>query len=300
MSDPTSSFNIESKSIKKIIKTNSDNILSICILNDGRIATSTFCEIVIYNLETDKKDMEIHENIEEVSHLFLMRSGYLFSSACEECIIYDIKENSYDIIQKLGELDGDTSKSIELDNGDIICLHKGFYVFKFNPAQSNYFKYKYVEEDNFFNDIIQINAEKIVTSNNADQQLKFWNIKDWSLITQMNNIQVGPYNNCLYLIDSRNMIIGGTDSIYLIDLTTYNIKKKINNKYTIFSICPISDKTFLTTGNEGTITQWKFDNDEINKEHEKENLAKEECLCMAYLTNGQILLGDSKNLIIIE
>ena len=46
MSDPTS-FNIESKSIKKTVKTNSDNILSICVLTDGRIATSTFGEVVI-------------------------------------------------------------------------------------------------------------------------------------------------------------------------------------------------------------------------------------------------------------
>ena len=49
-----SNFNIESKSISKSVKTNSDNILSICALTDGRIATSTFCEVVIYNLEKDK------------------------------------------------------------------------------------------------------------------------------------------------------------------------------------------------------------------------------------------------------
>ena len=46
MSEP-SPFNIEEKSIKKTIRTNSDNILSICVLKDSRIATSTFGEIVI-------------------------------------------------------------------------------------------------------------------------------------------------------------------------------------------------------------------------------------------------------------
>ena len=300
MSDSTSSFNIESKTIKKKVETNSDNILSICVLKDGRIATSTFCEIAIYNLETDKIDMEINENIEEVSHLFLMGNGYLFSSACEECIIYNIKENSYEIIQKLGGLDGDTSKSIELDNSDIICLHRGFYIFKFDPAQNIYSLHKTIKEDKFFNDVIQINSDKIITSNNAEQQLKIWEVKNYSILTQINNIQVGPYNNCLYKIDSKNIIIGGTDSIYLIDLNTCHIKKKISNKYTIFSICPVSDKIFLTTGNEGTITQWKFDNNDIIKEHEKENCAEEECLCMMYLNDGKILLGDTVNLIIIE
>lgn len=294
------SFNIESKSIKKTIKINSDNILSICVLDDGRIATSTFCEVVIYNLEKDKIDMEIHENIEEVSHLFKMRSGYLFSSACEECIIYNIKENSYEIIQKFGGLEGDTPKSIELDNGDIVCLSRGFYVFKLDPAQNIYSLYKTVEEDNFLNDIIEINSDKIVTSNDFDKQLKIWNVKDWSIISKINDIQVGPYNNCIYKIDSKNMIVGGTDSVYLIDLNTYNIKKKISNKYVIFAICPVNDKIFLTTGNEGTITQWKFEGNEISKEHEKENLASKECLCMKYLDNGTILMGDTKNLIIIE
>ena len=299
MSDPTS-FNIESKSIKKTVKTNSDNILSICVLTDGRIATSTFGEVVIYNLEKDKIDMEIHENIEEVSYLFTMRSSYLFSSACEECIIYNIKEDSYDIIQKLGGLEGDTTKSIELDNGDIICLFRGFYIFKLDPALNTYSLFKNVKEDNFLNDVIQINNDKIITSNNADAQLKIWNINDWSCFTKINNIAIAPYNNCLYKLDNNNLIIGGNDSIYLMDLNTFEVKKKINNKYVIFAISPVNENIFLTTGNEGTITQWKFDGDEINKEHEKENLAKEECLCMKYLDNGKIILGDSKNLIIIE
>ncbi len=300
MSDTTSPFNIETKSISKTVKTNSDNILSICVLNDGRIATSTFSEVVIYNLEKDNVDMTINENIEEVSHLFLMQNGYLFSSACEECIIYEIKENSYEIIQKLGGLLGDTSKSIELENGDIICLTKGFYVFKKDPALNNYNLYKTINEDKFVNDVIQVDENRIVISNSVDKQLKFWGISTFSIVSQINDIQVGPYNNCLYKIDSKNMIVGGTNIIYLVDLSTYTINKKVNNEYEIFAISPINDKIFLTTGNEGTITQWKYDNDEITKEHEKEKLAKEECLCMKYLESGKILLGDSGNLIIIE
>ena len=299
MSEP-SPFNIEEKSIKKTIKTNSDNILSICVLKDSRIATSTFGEIVIYNLESYEKEMEIHENIEEVSHLFLMQSGYLFSSACEECIIYDIKENSYEIIQKLGDLYGDTPKSIELDNGDIICLTKGFHIFKKDPAQNIYNLFKTIKEDKFLNDVIQINHDKIITSNNVDQQLKIYDVNNWTILTQINGVQVGSYNNCLYQIDSKYLIVGGTEMIYLIDLNTCAIKEKIDNKYEIFAISPINDKIFLTTGNEGTITQWKFENNEIKKEHEKEKLAKEECLCMKVLDNGKILLGDTENLVIIE
>ena len=299
MSEP-SPFNIEEKSIKKTIKTNSDNILSICVLKDSRIATSTFGEIVIYNLESYEKEMEIHENIEEVSHLFLMRSGYLFSSACEECIIYDIKENSYEIIQKLGDLYGDTPKSIELDNGDIVCLTKGFHIFKKDPAQNIYNLFKTIKEDKFLNDVIQINHDKIITSNNVDQQLKIYDVNNWTILTQINGVQVGSYNNCLYQIDSKYLIVGGTEIIYLIDLNTWAIKEKIDNNYEIFAISPINDKIFLTTGNEGTITQWKFENNEIKKEHEKEKLAKEECLCMKVLDNGKILLGDTENLVIIE
>lgn len=299
MSEP-SPFNIEEKSIKKTIRTNSDNILSICVLKDSRIATSTFGEIVIYNLESYEKEMEIHENIEEVSHLFLMQSGYLFSSACEECIIYDIKENSYEIIQKLGDLYGDTPKSIELDNGDIVCLTKGFHIFKKDPAQNIYNLFKTIKEDKFLNDVIQINHDKIITSNNVDQQLKIYDVNSWAILTQINGVQVGSYNNCLYQIDSKYLIVGGTEMIYLIDLNTCAIKEKIDNNYEIFAISPINDKIFLTTGNEGTITQWKFENNEIKKEHEKEKLAKEECLCMKVLDNGKILLGDTENLVIIE
>ena len=173
--------------------------------------------------------MEIHENIEEVSYIFTMRSSYLFSSACEECIIYNIKENSYDIIQKLGGLEGDTSKSIELENGDIITLSIGFYIFKLDPALNTYSLFKTVNEGKFLNDVIQISNDKIITSTNEDSQLKIWDIKEWSCITNINNIQLAPYNNCLYKLDSNNLIIGGNDSIYLMDLNTYEIKKKIKS-----------------------------------------------------------------------
>ena len=300
MAESTSTFNIENKSISKKVETNSDNILSICALRDGRIATSTFGEVVIYNLDKSKVDMVINENIEEVSYLFLMQSDYLFSSACEECIIYDIKEDSYEIIQKLGGLYGDTSKALELYNGDIIVLCKGFYVFKKDPAENLYSLGKTVEGDHFLNDIIQINENQIVISNKVENQLKVWKVEDWSVQKEINNIKVGPYNNCLYKYDTKYLIVGGDKLIYLIDLNTYNIKQTLDNKYEVFSICPVSDKIFLTTGNEGTITQWKYENGEISKQHEKEKLASEECLCMKYLSNGKILLGDSRKLIIIE
>lgn len=55
--------------------------------------------------------------------------------------------------------------------------------------------------------------------------------------------------------------------------------------------------TFLTIGGEGTITQWKFENNEIIKQHEKEN---GEGHCMKYLDNGKILTNDSNELVIIE
>lgn len=36
----------------------------------------------------------------------------------------------------------------------------------------------------------------------------------------------------------------------------------------------INDNIFLTTWNKGTITQWKYDSDDIQKEYEKEKVEK--------------------------
>lgn len=293
-------FNINSKKSVKNFKTNSDNVLSICILNDGRIATSTFGEIVIYNLEKNQRDMEINENIEEVSHLFEMSSGYLFSSACEECIIYEIKENTYEIIQKLGGIDGDTSKSYELNNGDIITLSRGIYIFSKDPALNQYSLSKTIEEDEFLNDVIQVNDDKIIISSSADKNLKVWNINDWSEYKTINDVSVASYHDCLYKKDEFNLIVGGNKEIYLIDLKEFIVKKKFKNDYEVFNICPISESIFLTLGNEGIITQWKYNDNDIKKEHEKDKISDEECLCMKYIKDGRILIGSSKNVIILE
>ena len=293
-------FNIETKKVLKTVETNTDTILSICELNDGRIATSTFGEVVIYNINEDKKDMTINENIEEVKHLFLMNSGYLFSSACEECIIYDIKPDKYEIIQKLGDLYGDTPKSIELKNGDIISLSRGFYVFQKEPDQNKYSKIRNEDNSEFFYDIIQISSDKVIIS--SEDELKIWDINKWSVITVIKDIYVGCFNGCLYQIDSNNLIVGGKNCIYLIDLNDYKVKKKIDTDYETFCVCPINENIFLTTGTGGTITQWKFDGNDITKEYEKENVISEDsevCLCMKYLKNGTLVLGDNRNLVIL-
>lgn len=54
MSEISNAFNIENASIVKKVETNKEKILSICPLNDGRIAVSSIGEITIYDLEKDK------------------------------------------------------------------------------------------------------------------------------------------------------------------------------------------------------------------------------------------------------
>ena len=68
-----------------------------------------------------------------------MRNGNLLSCCNGEIIIYKIKEDSYEVKDKIENLGGNISKAIELHNRNIIILGEGYYVFKKDLEEKNMF-----------------------------------------------------------------------------------------------------------------------------------------------------------------
>ena len=122
---------------------------------------------------------------------------------------------------------------------------------------------------------------------------------DWEVITEIKDIKMGRYNCIIYKIDSKNLIVGGKDGVYLIDIDNFKIKKKVDITKKTICLCPFSQKLFLIYDKKGIISQWKFAGNDIIKEKEREKVTDEKCFCMKYLNDGSLLLGVEKSLIIL-
>lgn len=301
MSDTSSTFNIENISIVKKVETNNGKILSICPLEDERIAISSLGEITIYNLEKDKIDFVIKGNNEDKNILSLMRNGNLLSCCNGEIIIYKIKEDSYEVIDKIENLGGNISKAIELHNRNIIILGEGYYVFKKGLEEKKYVLEEKRLDGYHYNDGYQINDNIIALVTQQGKMIKYFDENSWIIPKIVVSYQnYSSFNNCLLKYDSDYFIIGGDKKLYLINLGDYRTKQQLDVQYEICSICRVNGNVFLTTGKEGTITQWKIENNEIIKQYEKENLVTGECRCLVYLDNGKILMNDSNKLVILQ
>ena len=301
MSDTSSTFNIENVSIVKKVETNSGKIISICPLEDERIAISSLGEITIYNLEKDKIDFVIKGNNEDKNILSLLRNGNLLSCCNGEIIIYKIKEDSYEVIDKIENIGGNIWKAIELHNRNIIILSEGFYIYKKDQEKKKYVLDHKNMDGRLYNDVIQINDNLIALVTQQGKMIRYFDKNSWTVPKIVVSYQkYSSFNNCLLKYDSDYFIIGGDKKLYLINLEDYRTKQDLDVQYEISSICRIKGNVFLTTGKEGTITQWKMENNEIIKQYEKENLVTGECRCLEYLDNGKILMNDSNKLVILE
>ena len=80
-------FNISLKSPILIFKTHTDNVLSLTLMNDGRLVSGARdCLIIIYNKKTYQPDLIIKEHQEAVLCICQLSSGELASFSEDKTI----------------------------------------------------------------------------------------------------------------------------------------------------------------------------------------------------------------------
>lgn len=182
---------------------------------------------------------------EDKNILFVMKSAYLFSCCKGESTIYNIKEDSYEIIQKIENINEDISKAIELHNEKIIILSKGFYVFKKDKDGNQYILDGKSVDENFYSDAIQLNEYLIVFVTQEGKMIKYFNEGIWrSPKIVVSYLKFSSFNNCLLKYDSDFLILGGNKKIYLINFGDYRVKQALDVEYEINSICRVNDIHF--------------------------------------------------------
>ena len=99
------------------------------------------------------------------------------------------------------------------------------------------------------------------------------------------------------MISKDLLLITGLNKISIINVNSYNLIKaiKVNNSSWIYTTCMLNKDMILTGDKNGSIIQWKIENDNLKLISKKENAHDALITTLSKLDNGLILSGSYDN-----
>lgn len=221
---------IQRKRIKliKTIESGNSEVSSICLLKDKRLASSFKDKTIkIFNLTTYKCEVIIDSaHCEEILYISSLDNGCLVSSSQDSTIkIWEIKETEYAHVKTLREHKNIVMKTIQLSNYRIgsCSWDKTIKIWKL-PF------YNCVETLNGHTrnvcSLIELSKKDYLVSGGQDSTLMFWDNETYRIKKRIEDVSCA-WNNSMIEIEKNRLIVGGFDSINIIDLNKFEVEKKI-------------------------------------------------------------------------
>jgi len=255
--------------LETLINIHNDYINCLLCLNDGRFASASFdSKINIYNKNLLTIDIQINEHYKSVTFLTQLKNNNVVSCSEDKTInIIKIINNKYILIQTLLEHHWGVNKIIELndkqnlascsDDKTIIIWQK-FDNIHYKKSSCLYGHEKWIEN------IIEIKSSEILSTSSQEQKLIIWDIYKKSKIKEIKNIFVSNSNQNLFLIKNYELIIGGNEYIYIMDVFTKNIHKIYKCDFITLSFLYLNNnKIFISGDNNGNLRQFHYNNKEL-------------------------------------
>ena len=222
-------------------------------------------------------------------------------------IIKSIGDNKYKIEQTLkGHIDS-VYKIIEIKENELISISRDKTMKIWILNKDN--KFENITNIYFQNsmsvcNILKLNEKEFITSSYDDKYIKFWNIKNYSNIITIYNINSSRSYKNMCLLDDDLLCIGGdySNGYYLIKISTHQLIKNILKPNSIISINECLDGLFLCSINENryyNLVKYKYENENLEKIIEKVNAHNNHKIysCIE-IDDGTIISGGTDNLII--
>ena len=231
---------LEMKVLKTIAITNTDQINSICLLRDGRLASgSGINTIEIFDLSSGKKEMTLRGHEDTIVSLCVLDNGYLVSSSIDGKVkIWEIKKRIYNNISTLEGHTNEVQKVIALSNDRIgSCSYdKTVRIWSASPP---YECIKVLEgHRDAINTILEVKNKKYIISvgSGEDSTLRFWNNKTYECEKIVKEVYCSSWNGILELKDGK-VLIGGDDEIAVVNVNTFCLETIIKDDNLGFTSC---------------------------------------------------------------
>jgi len=227
--------------------------------------------IGIYETKNFTQLIQINSHSKDIRYILELNNGNIASCSNDNLIIINklSKDNkSYKEIQKI-ENTSCVYKIIEINKILISCNCESIDIWINNPQNNLYENYESIKIGKNIYGLLQIN-DKLFVAHIAMSTLHFYNIDNFTLIKELNNIPTRLYNN-LTLINNDILCIGSTEQIYLVSISKMDIIKIVNvEKCGIECLCILPNNTLLCgvtiTGNN--LPYYSFIQFKLNNEND--------------------------------
>ena len=227
--------------------------------------------IGIYETKNVTQLIQINSHSKDIRYILELNNGNIASCSNDNLIIINklSKDNkSYKEIQKI-ENTSCVYKIIEINKILISCNCESIDIWINNPQNNLYENYESIKIGKNIYGLLQIN-DKLFVAHIAMSTLHFYNIDNFTLIKELNNIPTRLYNN-LTLINNDILCIGSTEQIYLVSISKMDIIKIVNvEKCGIECLCILPNNTLLCgvtiTGNN--LPYYSFIQFKLNNEND--------------------------------
>ena len=161
-----------------------------------------------------------------------------------------------------------------------------------------------ISNNDGWTNILRINKDKLVSSANSSNYIKFWDIKNnFNELKTLNNIVVTWWINGMCLINENILLVGGYSSngIYIINTDNYQIIAKIHkNIKEVDSIIELMNGNILIgcydENSKNSLIEYKYENNNLIKLFSKDNAHNGDIRSLIEMNDGIIISGsgDSK------
>ena len=258
-------FDINEKKLSLKVNYHNAEIYRICLLDDGRLVSSSYDKnIIIYNKITYKPDIIIKEHKGYIYDIISLNPNMLASCSGDKTVkIFKITGNKYKILQTLKEHKKNVYRLIELKNKNLASSsYDKSIIFYSKDINNKYKKYYKILTNEHFLSIVQTKDNEICYPDH--NTIYFFDLKEKKIISSISNVDSPGVYNAFNMITKDLLTIGSEYNLFVVNVIQYRIIKKIEllNYSCISGFCMINESTFLTTAILN-ILQWKIEGDDI-------------------------------------
>ena len=268
----------------KTLKNHTSSVYYISKLRDGRLISCSNDNLLnIYKKDTYELQISIKEHKSSIYSFAELKDGRIISCSQDQTmnIIKLLEDDKYQIDQTLEGHNSYVYKVIEIRENELISISNDKTMKNWILNNENKFECILTEvfqESNSYCNILKLNQYEFATSSCSDCCIKFFNSKNFSCISIIQNIYMDWTYDSMCLIEDDLLCIGGKDSkgFYLIKISSHQLIQNIIGPKIIYSIIECIDGLFLCSilnenGNYSIAKyEYEYETNNLKKVIEKE------------------------------
>ena len=226
-----------------------NEITSMFLLNDKRLAVASRQYLKVFNLQTGNCDIRMRENIEDVIQL---KNGKVVTGQRDKNIkIFKLTSSSLKLENTLSTHLRRVSKLIEIPS--LVCFVSSSYdknikIWNNNSPYDELYTLSGPHTESIFSMLYLPNKKHLVSAAN---ELIFWDLLTYQLITVIKGINC--FNkDALIQINDNSLMIGEKIITTIIDLNTYQIIKQIKQDlFRVTTLTHMYNTLYILAGTKG-------------------------------------------------